>query len=417
LDSAETSDDLLSKLARRSEWRRLGVLSFGHFVSDLYQGAIPALLPYLVLAHDLSLANASLMVLAFTVTASVTQPGFGWLADKREISWLAPLGLVVCGGAFALIMLTSDLLLHIILACICGGGNAAFHPQAARDVTRLLDHRPSFAISIFMVGGQGGFAIGPLVIAIVLNSFGRGGAALLLLPALIAAGMVFQWHASALKGATSTDGVPAPEPAGSNDWTAFSILMGIVLIWSVVSVGTYSYLGLYWTLELGQSAASANFALTAMLIAGVMGMVGGSWLADRSGAVTVVGTGFALSVAALVLVMIAASPGPALIAAIVLGICVYSPFAVIVVLGQRFLPGSTGMASGVTMGLSMSIGGLAAPGLGAVADTAGFPVLFALLAIGASVACGLSIWLACTTRGSASHRLVTANSSASNDRR
>jgi FSR family fosmidomycin resistance protein-like MFS transporter len=160
-------------------------------------------------------------------------------------------------------MVASDLLVQMFLAGICGCGNAAFHPQAARDVTRLLDRRPSLAISIFMVGGQGGFAIGPLVIAIVLNSFGMGGAALLLLPAVIAAGMIFKGRTSALQATTGADRAAAPEHVESNDWTAFSILMGIVLIWSVLSVGTYSYLGLYWTLDLDRSAASANFALTA----------------------------------------------------------------------------------------------------------------------------------------------------------
>ena len=58
----------------------------------------------------------------------------------------------------------------------------------------------------------------------------------------------------------------------------------------------------------------------------------------------------------------------------------YSPFSAMVVLGQQYLPNRVGLSSGVTLGLSVSIGGAMAPLLGRLADTHGIHA--ALLVVG-----------------------------------
>src|SRR5207244_10771318 len=49
--------------------------------------------------------------------------------------------------------------------------------------------------------------------------------------------------------------------------------------------------------------------------------------------------------------------------------CVIGTFGVTMVMSQEYLPRRIGMASGLSIGLSIGLGGIAAVGLGAVADS------------------------------------------------
>jgi FSR family fosmidomycin resistance protein-like MFS transporter len=51
------------------------------------------------------------------------------------------------------------------------------------------------------------------------------------------------------------------------------------------------------------------------------------------------------------------------------GVCVIGTFGVTMVMSQEYLPGRIGMASGLSIGLSIGLGGIAAVALGAVADS------------------------------------------------
>jgi FSR family fosmidomycin resistance protein-like MFS transporter len=71
-----------------------------------------------------------------------------------------------------------------------------------------------------------------------------------------------------------------------------------------------------------------------------------------------------------------------------LGLFYYAPFSAIVVLGQQYLPNRVGFASGVTLGLAVSIGGVVAPLLGRWADLHG--VQSALLCVAVlPIVCGI----------------------------
>jgi len=75
--------------------RGIAVLAGAHALADTCQGAVPALLPFLVAQRHYSLTAASALVLAAAVTSSIIQPAFGFFADRRSLSWLMPAGLLV----------------------------------------------------------------------------------------------------------------------------------------------------------------------------------------------------------------------------------------------------------------------------------------------------------------------------------
>ena len=119
----------------------------------------------------------------------------------------------------------------------------------------------------------------------------------------------------------------------------------------------------------------------------------GGWLADHWQRVGVLRLGYGLAALAVLLLVAAPDLAVLYVAAFLLGIVLFAPFAVQVTLGQDFLPNRIGIASGVTLGLATSAGGVAAPLFGLLADTYGLPAALGTIAIFPAVACALTFLL------------------------
>ena len=72
--------------SRPTDRRALGWLAAGHVVNDMNQGAVPALLPFLIAERGLTYAAAGGVVLAATLLSSLIQPALGHLSDRRPAS-------------------------------------------------------------------------------------------------------------------------------------------------------------------------------------------------------------------------------------------------------------------------------------------------------------------------------------------
>src|ERR1700712_1176784 len=83
--------------------RQMTRLAIAHALCDVYQGAVPALLPFLLAAHGWSYGTGSLLVLAATLSSSIVQPVFGHVSDKHPAPWLMPAGFVVAGLGLAIV--------------------------------------------------------------------------------------------------------------------------------------------------------------------------------------------------------------------------------------------------------------------------------------------------------------------------
>lgn len=165
----------------------LGLLTTGHFLVDLSQGMVPALLPFLMADLHLSYAAAGGLVLATSAASSVVQPAFGHLADRTAFRWLLPLSVLVTGIALALGAQSSDYLVLAAALAVSGLGVAAFHPEAARQAILAAGTRRSTGMSVFGVGGSLGFAAAPILTAVVVAHLGRPGVLLLLVPVVAVA--------------------------------------------------------------------------------------------------------------------------------------------------------------------------------------------------------------------------------------
>jgi MFS transporter, FSR family, fosmidomycin resistance protein len=376
---------------RRPDRRAVGLLTGGHFFNDVNQGVVPALLPFLVMERGLTFAAAGGLVMAATVLSSVVQPAFGWFADTRSAPWVIPAGLFAAGAGIALVAVAPSYVWIVAAVLLSGLGVAAFHPESARAANHASGDRTATVMSVFAVGGNAGYAAGPLLATPLLVAFGVSGVGWLLLPAAATA-LVLLVNLGRFRSKPPPRADDGGRPGHSrHEWSVFGRLTGVVVLRSIAFFGLVTFLPLYWIDVLGGSAARGNAALTTLLVFGIAGTLGGGWLGDRYGSHRVVLVGMvATSVSVATLVLSGMDGWAALVAVCVIGAAVYLPFGVMVSLGQAYLWRRIGTASGVTIGLSMTVGGLAAPALGVVGDRWGLGttllVVAAIPLVGAALA-------------------------------
>jgi MFS transporter, FSR family, fosmidomycin resistance protein len=379
------------RVLTRTERRGLAFLTFTHIADDIYSGAVPALLPFLALERHYSYTGLTGIILAATFLASVVQSGFGALTDKyRNLGWLIAAGLLMAGLGIGLSGLGDNYLFTCVAVAVSGIGVAAYHPEATR-AARGLAGNSTQAMSWFTVGGNAGIALGPVIVTPVLLATRLRGTPLLALPALVMAavlGVRRPWRTPEVTA--REDGRRRAANGRADDWRGFGRLTAVVVLRSVAYFGVASLVALYAIRHFHQPTGAGAAILATFIGAGVIGTLGGGWLADHWQRVGVLRLGYGLSALALTLLVVAPDMVVLFIAAFILGIVLYAPFAVQVTLGQDYLPNRIGMASGVTLGLAVSVGGLATPLFGLLADSNGLTAALGAIAAIPAIACALS---------------------------
>jgi len=359
----------------------MSVLSLGHLVADLNQGAVAALVPFFVAERGLSLAAAGALVLAATLSSSVVQPLFGLFSDRKPLPVLMPLGVIVAGIGIAFSGIAPTYPAIFLTIVLSGLGVAAFHPEGARFANYVSGPGRARGMSFFSVGGNAGFALGPALTAPVVVLLGLPGTLLLTIPALLV-GLVLLRELPRLR-TFQPEGTEGPAAkggeAGGDRWRPFTLMTGAVAVRSFVYFGLVSFVGEYYVRELGTTPLVANGALSVMLFAGAAGTLVLGPVSDAVGRRAVL-VGSMLVLTPLLLAFAFSGPVVGAVLLALVGAASIGTFGVTVVMGQEYLPNRIGAAAGVTMGLSIGLGGVGAPVFGALADAYGLPTLMLVLA-------------------------------------
>ena len=356
-------------------------LSAGHLFTDLNQGAVAALLPFLISERGISLAAAGALVFAATVSSSIVQPLFGIFSDRRPIPALMPLGVLLAGCGMALVGVAPSYTLILLCVVLSGIGVAAFHPEAARFANYVSGSGRARGMSFFSVGGNAGFALGPALTTPLILLFGLPGAMFLSLPAIVMAAVLFHELPRMLgfkREAFEREGKRVD--AAPEHWGPFARMIGVVIVRSFVYFGLVAFVASYYERVLDVSPALGNTALTLMLFGGAAGTLTMGPLADRFGRRTVLGVSM-LVLGPLVFCFTLAGPFVGMVVLVLVGAATVGTFGVTVVMGQEYLPGRIGLAAGITMGFSIGLGGIGAPLLGILADSAGLPFTMLVIAV------------------------------------
>ena len=356
--------------------KKIFLASFSHFLCDVNTGALPALLPFLVASHGLSYSSASGLMLANSSLASVIQPMFGLLSDRSPKMWLMPLGIVIAGVAMASLGFIESYLGIFCAVGISGIGAALFHPAGMRFVTSAAGERQGTGTSLFSIGGNMGFLLAPLFVVGLINAFGLRSLGIL---AILAVGMgllILYESAKFTPNSEKVDKKPGEVRESSNNWSAFFRLTGAIICRSALMVCLRVFVPLYWIAHFAKTETEAAFALTLFGLSGICGNFLGGMLADRLGFVPVIRLGYALTLPLMLIFPFLDSFLLAYLDLVLLGFALYTTFSPVVVVGQRYLSRNIGLASGITLGLGISIGGLFAPILGLIADHFGLLATF-----------------------------------------
>jgi MFS transporter, FSR family, fosmidomycin resistance protein len=361
----------------------MALLATAHVADDVNQSFVPALLPYLILQRGISHETAGAIVFCQAISSSVVQPAIGHLADRKSMPYLIAVGLMLAGGGVALLGVAPTMPLIFLAALVSGIGVATFHPEAARFANWVSGEKKASGMRWFTVGGNLGFAFGPAFATAAISAWGLRGTLAAAVPVAIIGGVVlFELRRLATF-------VPAHvkqrKSAGTDRWSAFGRLSAFVIVRSMAYLGMVSFVPLYLVEVLHASPAAADGALFAFLLSGAVGTIAGGPIADRVGRKPVLLWSTGLTVV-LVLTFVAlthdgGSFALAVALLIVTGFVLVSAQASFVVLGQEYLPNRVGLASGVTLGLAVSLGGGFSPVLGLIADTHGVAASLVTIAV------------------------------------
>ena len=351
----------------------LFLLSLAHLVTDINQGAVPALLPFMKEALGLSYTAAGMVLLVSNLTSSIIQPIFGFFSDRRPKIWLIPLGVLVAGLGIGLSGLSPNYGVLLLLVVIGGLGVAAFHPEGFKTAHFFIGQNKASGMSIFAVGGNLGFGLGPFTLALVVTHFSLSGTLFYCLPGFFMAGFLLYLLPSLRYPASEEH--KETGSTNSKSLTSFrklTILILIVTMRSWIQMGLVTFIPFYYINHLKGDPLLAGKMVTTFLISGTVGTLLGARLADRWGHKFFLTLTMLLMIPLLILFLQVQGWG-AFVVLSLSGFVLIASFSVTVVMAQDLLPGKLGVASGLMVGFAIGTGGLGVTLLGLVADTWGVP--------------------------------------------
>lgn len=351
----------------RVAWPILLTMAFAHFLNDVYAAFLAPMLPLVVSKFRLSLTLAGLMGTMFNASAALAQPFFGLAADRATgptYTILGPL-LTVTGMGLVGLAPTYSLMLVILLAT--GVGVASFHPQSFALAGSLGGARRATALSVFVTGGELGYALGPLYVAPIVGVVGLRGTVFAAVPGLIACAFLW-WRLRGLQPAR----LPAPDTLGSDLRQHGPVLIIIWLVAVIRSIISLAFI-LFLPLLMRERGQSLLIGATAVFLFGGIGAIGGfagGILSDRLGRRAILAISFLVGPPLLYLFTRIQSDWS--LAALALGgLALYLGAPVNVAMAQEMLPRRASLASSMVTGMAWGIAGVSLTLVGAIADRIG----------------------------------------------
>lgn len=369
--------------------RRLSSVSLGHLAIDILSSSVAMILTVLAVPFDLSNSEIGLGVMVYQLVGSLTQPYFGWLADRVGGRWLGAAGLAWTAAFYWAATFAQSYPVLLLLMSCAALGSAAFHPQGAMNASDAGGRRASSSTAIFFLLGQTGLALGPMLAGVLLEQSGLAGVRILAgasLPLVFLMAWWLRQPADFAARQTSSAG-STPSADTSLRRSVFVAFVLVVALRATVQSGYYGLLPKFLA-DQGYTPAAYGVMVGIFSLTLAVGTLGGGILGDYLSHRSIL-IWSSLLCAPFTVWMLFSSGWAFAVAAAVGGLLVGVPHSILVVMAQNLLPKRQGLASGAVLGF-MFASGAAGTGLaGWAADYTGLPaamLVIALLPVGAGLA-------------------------------
>jgi FSR family fosmidomycin resistance protein-like MFS transporter len=382
ITTSRSSDQGGSRRARADQGPfqtgRVLTISAAHAVHDTYTAFLPPLLPEFISRLALSNTEAGALTV-FLQAPSVLQPYIGHLGDRVNLRYLVIAAPAIAAVIMSLLGLAPRYAVLALFLTVVGLSSAGFHAVAPVVAGRLSGPSLGRGMGLWMVGGELGRTIGPLVIVTALNFMTLEGTAWLMVFGLAASLLLYillrdlpvsSRHNH--EGLSFRQGLRAIRPL-------LVPLLGIITARASLLAALTTYLPIFLTEE-GASLWSAGMSLTLLEAAGVVGALVGGSLSDRLGRRSVLFVAM-LSTPLFMLAFLVAGRWARLPLLLVMGFTSLSVAPVIMALVQESSPDNRALANGLYMALAFVIRSLAVLALGALGDLSSLRLAFAASAI------------------------------------
>ncbi len=392
ISTTEDSENLSqSKSTKPKHDRRYSYLMMiAHLCDDLNQGALVAVIPFLVLHNGYSYAEVTALLLASNAASAIIQPLFGWLGDKKPRPWLMAAGIFLAGIGMAGVGVLPNYPLIMASAMLSGIGVAMFHPEGGRLGNLTAGEQKGKGMSIFAVGGKLGFTFGPLVATAAITLWGLPGTLIFIIPSTLCAAILLSQN-KALLSYSNPDKQSSDESLYQDNWVGFGFVMGAISCRSIMYYAFLSFIPLFLVYNLGQEEAFASSVISLFALVCAVGTIASGWAGQLLGAKKLIIVSYACVAIEVVIFAFNGSLIVALILIAFLALTCDISYPSAVAMGQSFVPHHLGMASGLSFGVMVCIGGLMTPVFGLIGDYFGLQVV--MLCVTAIALLGIIITL------------------------
>ena len=350
------------------------LMMIAHLCDDLNQGALVAVIPFLVLHNGYSYAEVTALLLASNAASAVIQPLFGWLGDKKPRPWLMALGIFLAGIGMAGVGVLPNYPLIMASAMLSGIGVAMFHPEGGRLGNLTAGEQKGKGMSIFAVGGKLGFTFGPLVATAAITLWGLPGTLIFIIPSTLCAAVLLSQN-KALLGFSNPDKGSSADNLYKDNWVGFGFVMGAISCRSIMYYAFLSFIPLFLVYNLGQEEAFASSVISLFALVCAVGTIASGWAGQVLGAKKLIIVSYACVAIEVIIFAFNGSLIVALVLIAILALTCDISYPSAVAMGQSFVPHHLGMASGLSFGVMVCIGGLMTPVFGLIGDHFGLQVV------------------------------------------
>lgn len=337
-------------------WFNVSLMSVSHFMSDFYTAFLPVLLPILAARYDISYTQSATIYMIFTVAMNFVQPPIGIVADRKNLNYLLPLS-IFTGALFACAATLSPNLWGIILiVLLCGICSSGFHPVSAAVLTKVIpENNKGLGTSIYIAGGNVGFAIAPLCVASFIESFGENYLLLMSIPAIITTALIYKQrlhHAQTVK----KDQLDGPKLSSLITSKQFLVLNSAIALRSWTYCSFVVFLPMLFN-DKGYGSITGASCLVVMLLGCVAGGVVGGALTDKYGPKKVTLGSFIVSlIGSITFLNHCDTSLISLISLFLCGAGAYGSTPNAIVWAQRLLPNSAAFAASMMLGFTFGAG-------------------------------------------------------------